>query len=675
MICSVKPFLVVTDDLDCSVSNLAKRSFKSVEKIQVVTRPHAFLGYVFGFRQPVLRYSVQVPLGDELGLSALDRLLSQELGTDFESRGGQNIGAVETHLMHWTRVLLEKAAHPVFEAARLLAHESRPAYISTIAQPCLNHTATLLVVNHLIKNINLFADNHDALAAELAGEIISGLSQLLEDLALTGLQGFNQLHFLKAAFELGVPWASIGSKVFQLGFGSAARWIDSSFTDATPYLSMQMARNKALGALVLRTGGLPVPPHIVVNSDEVAVQSAEKLGYPVVVKPVDLDGGKGVKANLRTAASVRKAFSAASELSKHILVEKHVPGRDYRIQVVNGEIHGVLERVPGGVTGNALDSVRGLLTKQNQERKFAQDDRRYLHQMAFDDEAEEQLSAQGMDWDTVPAEGYFVRLRGASNVASGGVPVPVPLAEVHPDNLGLAVRAARVLRLDVAGIDLLIPDIRNSWLETGAHICEVNAQPQMFSTLHKPMVLSLLNGGDGRIPVVVIIGGKSTNGDIGIVLHRELLAAGVSAGLVSEEGVWVGPACVSRKSSDTFSKARMLCFDSAVQVMVICVDDDSVVSLGWPVDHCDVLIVKSEGALATNVNGDCLPTEGLKLAAALAPGLVIIDKLYAENAKITEAIFSNSAEIRFSDMSADLDLCGVAVMAMLQMSIHCDQPC
>ena len=186
---------------------------------------------------------------------------------------------------------------------------------------------------------------------------------------------------------------------------------------------------------MLRLVGLPVPPHYFARSEDEAVQCAERLGYPVVVKPADLDGGKGVKANLRNPPSVRKAFALAASLSRQVLVEKHVAGRDYRIQVVNGVVHGVLERVPGGVTGNGIDNVQLLLDKQNHERSIALDDRRFLHQMELDEEAEEELSAQGMTRDSVPVSGQFVRLRGASNVASGGVPVPVPVEKVHPDNL------------------------------------------------------------------------------------------------------------------------------------------------------------------------------------------------------------------------------------------------
>ena len=307
--------------------------------------------------------------------------------------------------------------------------------------------------------------------------------------------------------------------------------------------------------------------------------------------------------------------------------------------------------------------MKYLLERQNYERNTAQDDRRYLHQMAFDDEAGEQLIAQALDWDSVPAAECFVRLRGASNVASGGVPLPVLLEQVHPDNLALAVRAARILRLDVAGIDLLIPDIRHSWFETGAHICEVNAQPQMFTTMHKPMLVSMLNGGDGRIPVAIVIsGGELPEDDIGSMMHRELLVKGLKAGLVRGGAVWVGDDCVNRASSGSFTGAKMLCHDAAVEAMVICATDDDFMRHGWPVDACDVLIVNTGGP-----DRQGLTAQGIAHAAALSPKLVIIDAADAEGIRRARSIFSGKGEICAVDILGRKEVPGVIEKSIKRM--------
>jgi hypothetical protein len=227
--------------------------------------------------------------------------------------------------------------------------------------------------------------------------VTDSLVQLARHIEKAGFKGFNTGHFLAAAAELGVPWRRLRGQLVQLGQGANARWLESSWTDRTSAIGSGLARNKQAGAALLRINGLPVPDHHLVETADEALRQAQALGYPVVVKPVDRDGGEGVRAGLEDAAAVRAAFDEALKLSARVLVEKHVPGRDYRLQVVDGEVQGVLERVPGGVVGNGRDSVRVLLEQQNHDRRTALDDRRYLYAMDFDDEAVKLLSSPGPD--------------------------------------------------------------------------------------------------------------------------------------------------------------------------------------------------------------------------------------------------------------------------------------
>lgn len=614
----------------------------SVANIRLLGRPRVFDGYALGFRQPTLRYAVSVPAGEPWPLAEFDRSLGGGLGT--ASSPGKYPGelGVPKFLIHWTRAILDKALHPVFEdgCPQAVGKEYPGQFL--ITQPCLNHSAALRVVVFLIKTLNRVSTGHGVPLTNVVKEQVQlELRGLLAELAPLGPHGFNILHFLSAAHELGVPWTHLQGNVFQLGMGAKARWLDSSFTDATPVISVGLARNKQQTASVLRLAGLPVPPHYFARSEDEAVQCAERLGYPVVVKPADLDGGKGVKANLRNPSSVRKAYALASSLSRQVLVEKHVVGRDYRIQVVNGVVHGVLERVPGGVTGNGVDSVTALLARQNHERSIALDDRRFLHRMELDEEAEEQLSAQGMTRDSVPFSGQFVRLRGASNVTGGGVPLPVPVEEVQQDNINLAIRAARALRLDVAGVDLLIPDIRNSWFETGANICEVNAQPQMFTTMHKPMLVNMLGDAGGRIPVALVISGELQAEDFAFPLYREFLARNVCAGLVSGREVWVGGKRVTVNCSGSFAGAKILCHDSSVEAMVICIADDEILDRGWPVDACDVLILDTRTLDAKNTVRRYDPSTWLKVASTIAPKIVIVSDHNMSAVSLGRTLFSH----------------------------------
>jgi cyanophycin synthetase len=587
--------------------------------VEFAGQAHGCYGYAFGLRQPALIFVVRVRPVAPARLVAADAVLSRVLGAPPQSGAAPDSDAALEFVLHWSRTLLENNGHPLFSRPRILARAKDAPDLRRVAYPCLQHKAAVGALRFVITVLDrLLAD--PAADTKATNEFLHVESERIRQwLSRSGVQGFNTVHFLRAADELGIPWLRLVGNVIQFGQGARARWLDSSFTDATPIISTQLARNKKNAAILLRQAGVPVPEHFLAGSEEAAVRYAEELGYPVVVKPADLDGGKAVAAHLVTAEAVRKAYTAARQASQNVLVEKHVAGRDHRIQVVLGEVQGVLERTPGGVTGNGRDSVRVLLEAQNEERRTATDDRRYLHAMQFDEEAEQLLAAQSMNWESVPGTGQVVRLRGAANVTNGGVPVPIPPERVHPDNLALARRAARTLRLDVAGIDMLIPDIGESWLQSGAYICEVNAQPQMFTTMHRPMLQSLVSG-DGRVPVVVFLDARRRP-EVAARVHRGLAASGLRPGLAGREGVWIASQRIAGPGLGTFVGGRMLLQDPTVDAILLHVADPGVLRQGWPVDRCDVLVFGEPPA-------DEIAAEFPRLAEfsrGLSPQYVIVD--------------------------------------------------
>lgn len=333
------------------------------------------------------------------------------------------------------------------------------------------------------------------------------LQTLIEACKRQAPAGVNTLRFLQAAHEEDIPWRHVANNVYQFGWGSRARLLDSSFTDETPCIGAGLARDKQACAKLLREAGLPVPRHRLVGSEAQALEAAQALGYPVVVKAADLDGGRGVFVGLRDVQAVQKAYAAVREQSKRILVEQYVQGQDYRLQVYRGEVFWTVLRRPAYVTGDAEATVEVLIRRTNLERKRPPADP-FVEQGAkpiiVDDEVNYWLECQGMTLASVPAAGQSVRLRGAANVSAGGTREAM-LHQVHPDNQALAARAARVLRLDLAGVDLLIPDIARSWRESGAVICEVNGQPQLSPHLHRSLLPRMVLQ-QGRIPVVVLLG-------------------------------------------------------------------------------------------------------------------------------------------------------------------------
>lgn len=402
--------------------------------------------------------------------------------------------------------LLDMLKMPTMSGVRALEMQTPEGRLCLMGLPAFkeNVKAPQAAMNLAVQLMNQLAASR-LMSSEALQDSIQKMTTLFKAEAPSGV---NTLRFLQAAHDEGIPWCHVAANVYQFGWGARARWLDSSFTDETSNIGTRLARNKLSCLKVLRQAGLPVPRHRLVRSAEQAVVVAQNFGFPVVVKAANLDGGKGVFAGLRSTDAVEKFYAQVVKLCPDVLVEEFIVGQDYRLQVFKGEVFWVVHRRPAKVVGDGVSSVQALLDRTNHERPLALEStraERATKPILIDDEVHDWLQAQGLSLQSVPASGEVVRLRGAANVNLGGSLQEVPLSSVHPDNRALAVQAAAVMRLDLVGVDLLVPDIGRSWRETGGGICEVNAQPQLSRHLPRLLLPKLVTA-RGRIPVVAMIG-------------------------------------------------------------------------------------------------------------------------------------------------------------------------
>lgn len=552
-------------------------------------------GSLPGIGRPSLHAFVCVSRGADVGgeaLARVDAALDQALASPQQSAPPAGPAHLPGRLLGWIRRVHEAGGWPVASdgLAEPAATTAEPGRFG-IAIPFLDGCA-----EEARQTLLWAVDLADAaLAGTPTMEIEARLGPLVERLKRVGPQGMNTARFLAAAARMGVPWRRVSGNVYQFGHGAEAVWLDSSYTDQSACIASTLARNKFDAAFVLRRAGVPVPRHQAVTTPAEAVAAAEKMGFPVVVKPIDRDGGKGVAVELESPIAVAAAAEAALRLSHMALVEQFIPGNDYRLQVHRGEVIWASHRIPGGVTGDGAKTVAALLAELNADpRRGEPGSAALLKRIALDDEARNLLARQGLSTEDVPAAGRFVRLRRAANVASGGRAVGV-LEQVHPDNLALAARAAEALRLDLAGVDLLIPDISRSWLEGGAAVCEVNAQPQLWPTLPET-ILGRLVRGQGRIPLVGVLGGP---GDAAWAAEIAAAAGVASAGVgfASRAGAMLGGETILRGPADLLAACEALLFDRRVRAAVVFVDDARLLQTGLPSDAFDlVALVGGPGA-------------------------------------------------------------------------------
>lgn len=301
--------------------------------------------------------------------------------------------------------------------------------------------------------------------------------------------GFNNFFILDAAYAAGIPVFKPIRNLHVLGTGNKSQWLQSLVTAHTSFLGVQFAQDKQATASLLRASGLPASKHELVFNEDQALAAAERMGYPTVVKPADSDRGAGVAAGLKDANAVLAAFAAARKVSRNVLVECWHPGHTHRLTVQDGQVIRAVRRIAGGVTGDGASTIEQLVylfQQTEQQKRFAN---RLGHSpLSLDDEALSLLHEQGLHPQSRPEAGQYIKLRRRDNVNAGGTNQELPIdtpAAIHPDNIQLAIDAARVMHLNFAGIDLITEDISRSWLEIGALICEVNARPQLGGT-HLP---------------------------------------------------------------------------------------------------------------------------------------------------------------------------------------------
>jgi cyanophycin synthetase len=419
------------------------------------------------------------------------------------------------------------------------------------------------------------------------------------------------------AMQRDIP-VSVQSGVLQLGWGAQAERMDSSFTGRTSNIAARLARNKLLTSQWLSKARIPVPRQAVATEWNQAQQFARQLNWPVVIKPLDRDQGLGVVAGINSEAMLKSAFEMALKYSSRaVIVEKHIDGNDYRMLVVGGKLFMATHRIPGGVIGDGLLSVTQLVERVNGDPRRGIGKRSLLMRLELDDEAQHCLEEQGLTREIIPEAGRFVRLRRTANISRGGTAVDVT-AMVHPDNRSVAERAARIIGLDIAGVDFLCPDISRSWREAGGAICEVNAQPGFRPhwlsdpgrDINGEVVDWLFRDKTPRIPTVAITGtnGKST---VARMLHHIWMTSGRIAGVCTTQGVWVGHELVSDHNLSGFPGAKILLDDPVVEVAVIEMPRKGLIRFGHACDRYDV-------AVLLNVQDDHIGVDGINSLEEMA---------------------------------------------------------
>ncbi len=441
----------------------------------------------------------------------------------------------------------------------------------------------------------------DDSAFDLA-QALERLRELDEDVRLGPSTG----SITNAALARGIPISRMteGSMV-RLGWGSKQRRIQAAEMDVTSAIAESIAQDKELTKKLLAAAGVPVPQGRAVRDVEDAWAAAQDIGLPVVVKPQDGNQGKGVTVNITSREQLERAYAVAAGFRDDVMVERYMPGNDFRLLVVGDKLVAAARRDPPRVVGDGVHTIAQLVEEVNKDPRRGSGHATSLTKIRFDDIARSCLATQGYTADAIPPKGTPVNLRNNANLSTGGSATDVT-DDVHPEVAARAVDAAQMVGLHICGVDLVCDSILRPIEDQGGGIVEVNAAPGLRMHLSpsfgkgRPVGEAIISsmfapGETGRIPVVAVTGTNGKTTTVRLISHL-LAHTGLCVGMTNTDGVYVGGECIDTGDCSGPKSARSVLLHPDVDAAVLETARGGVLREGLAFDHCDVAVVTNVGS-------------------------------------------------------------------------------
>ncbi|APW46684.1 cyanophycin synthetase [Rhodoferax antarcticus] len=409
-----------------------------------------------------------------------------------------------------------------------------------------------------------------------------------------------------AALARGIPCRRMtkGSMV-ALGWGSRQRRIQAAEIDVTGAIAEAIAQDKQLTKKLLAAAGVPVPQGREVYNAEDAWVGAQEIGLPVVIKPKDGNQGKGVTVNISTREQLVAGYQTATQFSSQVLVERFLPGHDYRLLVVGDKLVAASRREAPHVVGDGVGNVRALVDSVNSDPRRGSGHATSLTKIRFDDIALACLADQGLAADSVPVLGQRVTLRRNANLSTGGTATDVT-DDVHVEVAARAVEAAKMVGLDICGVDMVTDSIHHSLEERGGGVVEVNAAPGLRMHISPSFgkgravgeaIIQEMFGShdDGRIPLVAVTGTNGKTTTVRLIAHL-LGKSGLRVGMTNTDGVYIAGQRIETGDCSGPKSARNVLQHPDVDAAVLETARGGLLREGLAFDRCDVAVVTNVGS-------------------------------------------------------------------------------
>ena len=581
-------------------------------------------------------------------LTCLNNWLTESLGIDSSSLSQQEWLAEQWLwcILLLARQLMQDARLPIFDFPLILALTQNEQ-----ASNQWQAKVALARIDMIPPSAYIFALNQSARLCEWAGgnplnapnlklfydeiekQIIGPLAKILPP-------GQSTMHVLQSAYEKGFPFRHLGAGVFQIGWGKNAWRIDRSTTEKDSAIGARLSQNKVVTANLLRAAGFPAPEHGVVRRAEDALRTAQHIGWPVVVKPADMERGEGVTVDVIDEHSLKQAYTKAAQrsISKEVIIERQVPGVCHRLFIANGTLLYAVKRLPISIIGNGMHTIAELIANECAKQARLPPWKR-SEIKPLDDLAHDAIVASGFVISSIPADGVLVPLRKIELTEWGGVDEEVT-DRLHPENLRVAIEAARLFGLSVAGIDMISPDISKPWYENGAILNEINFAPVLgeadISSCYVPIYIDRFIQENCTIPVAVFIGGDAA-WFAATEQWKQHVSNGVGAYLTNavrtltpSGNAWIMP------FSNAYERIRALILSAKVDYIFLVVQTDEFLYSDLPLEKVDSVTLIDTQLVSHD------PSDGLITETNLEDLLTLLEKW---DCKPKGTVFSNAINV------------------------------
>ncbi|RTL59811.1 MAG: cyanophycin synthetase [Sphingobacteriales bacterium] len=489
-------------------------------------------------------------------------------------------------------------------------------------------------------------------------EDIQRLREIREDTRLGPSTGC----IVDEAAKRGIPYIRLNKQsLVQLGYGVNQKRIRATIASTTGNIAVDIACDKEETKLLLEAAEIPVPRGTVIRTEEGLKDAIEKYGYPLVIKPIDGNHGKGNTTNITTWEQATKALEAAKVYGRNVIVEKFITGYDFRCLVINYKFICAALRTPASVVGDGVHDIKWLIEETNKDPRRGYGHEKVLTQITIDQFTQKMLDDAGITLEHIPPKGERVLLKPTANLSTGGTSTDVT-DEVHPANVFMFERIAKIIGLDICGIDVMATDLRTPVSENGGAILEVNAAPGFRMHIEpaeglprnvaEPVVDMLFpKGSAGRIPIIAVTGtnGKTTTTRLTAHIAK---SAGKKVGYTTSDGVYIQNQLMMKGDCTGPISSQFVLKDPTVDFAVLECARGGILKSGLAFQNCEVAVV-------TNVAADHIGLGGINTVEAMAK----------VKAVVPETVFTHGYAVLNADddlvykMKHDLK-CNIALFSM-----------